>query len=290
MQHSPSIKKEFLTLTREFENVTGSVSGKHYFFDLTEKNLVKLVDKLTPLDFEIDPVIQGHYSTITSWHIDTYKSQFEPATLHYSNYQRVVNEDIGAIEQVDPLLLRDRAIRYQYMCERNESPSNLTETIANRQGVKVWVDHTAYTLGNVFESLKTLDRLPTLIVFDSWAEPKTFEVMSELAEALDQNGVTNVGVYFRMENTEEGKKFNQLVADKKYNQKLDATTQVVVVQSGKLPKFLLKNDWRPMSALAVNTRMGLRHGKVSVYAACTDLIVEYAEEPVLIDKRTIKWP
>jgi len=33
--------------------------------------------------------------------------------------------------------------------------------------------------------------------------------------------------------------------------------------------------------------MGLRHGKTSVYSNCCDLIVEYAEQPSLLEERKI---
>jgi len=86
---------------------------------------------------------------------------------------------------------------------------------------------------------------------------------------------------------EIGKEFNQLIKNKSYNNALDKDTQIAVVQSGKIPKFFLKNAWRPMSVLALDTKMGLRHGKTSVYSNCCDLIIEWADEPVMMDIRTI---
>jgi hypothetical protein len=86
-------------------------------------------------------------------------------------------------------------------------------------------------------------------------------------------------------NNQTGQKFNQLIKDNKFNHPLDNTTKIAVVQSGKIPKFFLKNTWQPMSVIALDTKMGLRHGKTSVYSNCCDLIIEWADAPVLFEKR-----
>ena len=44
-----------------------------------------------------------------------------------------------------------------------------------------------------------------------------------------------------------------------------------------------------MSVIALDTRMGLRHGKTSVYSNYSDLIVEYAETPSILEERKIEW-
>ena len=79
--------------------------------------------------------------------------------------------------------------------------------------------------------------------------------------------------------------FNTKIKDRQYNYNLSEDTRVAVVQSGKLPKFFLKSSWTPMSVIAFDTKMGLRHGKTSVYANCCDLIIEWAEKEVMFDNR-----
>ena len=91
-----------------------------------------------------------------------------------------------------------------------------------------------------------------------------------------------------MHNTECGKLFNQLIASKKYNTQLDANTKIAVVQSGKIPKFFLTNPWRPMSVIALDTHMGIRHGKTSVYAQQSDLIISYNKHSP-INEKLDKW-
>ena len=141
----------------------------------------------------------------------------------------------------------------------------------------------------VIESLINLKRLPILVVFDTLVNNKYLENLEILSESLEKNGIVdNIGIYFRLPNDEVGKQFNQLIKDKQYNYPLDNTTQVAGVMSGKLPKFFLKNAWRPMSVIALDSRMGMRHGKTAVYSNCCDLIVEWADEPSVADLKVIK--
>jgi hypothetical protein len=109
-----------------------------------------------------------------------------------------------------------------------------------------------------------------------------------LGEILEKNSIdTKVGIYFRLENNEYGKKFNQYIAEKQFNKQLNSTTEVVCVQSGKIPKFFMKTDWHPMSVIVIDAKMGFRHGKTGVYANCCDLIIEYCDQPSLSEERLL---
>jgi hypothetical protein len=285
--HSASVRKDTWDVLKNFVEVTALESNRKYALPLTEVNICKVVDAFKPRGFEISDEIAEHYNTIKSWNADEYTSQFRVDTIAAPNFRRVFDNDVGS--EPSELIVRDRSLRYQYNTDVNPSNSALTDQIAFRTDRKHWVSSEHYKLAEVFNSLKELNRLPTIVVFDNWDDEQNFEMLSMLSEAIESAGLTEVGVYFRLQNSEHGKQFNQLIAQQKYNKQLDEKTQVAVVQSGKLPKFFLKNNWQPMSAIALNTRMGLRHGKVSVFLNNTDLILEYAKEPALLDLQ-IKWP
>jgi hypothetical protein len=183
-------------------------------------------------------------------------------------------------------------MRYQYFLENPKNPGeNLVEYIANRPRTKIWVDMAQHSLLDIFESLKKLKRLPVLIVFENWDEKKSLNHLEILDQSLEKSGLDKqVGIYFRLPNSETGAEFNQLIKNKSYNHPLDQSTEIAVVQSGKIPKFFLKNNWQPMSVIALNTKMGLRHGKTSVYSNCCDLIIEWADQPTMIDSpRITAW-
>ncbi len=131
-------------------------------------------------------------------------------------------------------------------------------------------------------SLKELRRLPILVVFDSQNEKQCFEDLKNLSENLEKNDIlTDIGIYFRFDNTEDGSTFNKYVAEKKYNSRVTKDTKIVGIQNGKIPKFLMKSDWKPMSVISLNNI--LRNNKTSAYANCCDLVIAYTEkEPIIV--------
>jgi len=78
-----------------------------------------------------------------------------------------------------------------------------------------------------------------------------------------------------------------MIGEKKYNSPLDSDTQIVGVQSGKIPKFFLSNAWRPMSVIVLDNVMGMRHGKTAVYTNCCDLILEYSDTAPIVEKHIL---
>ena len=264
-------------------------NGKKYIAPLTEKNIELLVDILTPHNFEIDELIQSHYKIIKSWSKSEVEHQFLLTNIEHKNFQKAITDDLGIETSIDQHIINDRSMRYQYFIEHTKNHGeSLTEYLANRSKPRIWVDKNQSTMSEVIASVVALKRLPLLVVFDTLANNKYLENIKILSDALEENGIFDkIGVYFRLTNDDTGKQFNQYIADKSYNYQLDNATSVACVMSGKLPKFFLKNAWKPMSVIALDSRMGMRHGKTAVYSNCCDLIVEWADEQSAMDLKVI---
>jgi hypothetical protein len=286
---SSELRKIVANLSKKLDNLIISANGKINTADLTENNLVTLYETLKPLGFEIDDLIETHYATIKSWNEAEIKNQFLLTTITNTDFHKIIAADLGIQTAIDRHIINDRSVRYQYFTDRADLQENsLVEIIANRTRSKIWINKNKHTVEDVFDTLIHLKRFPVLIVFDTFVNSKHLENLKMLAEALEKNGIgEGVGVYFRLPNDESGKKFNTMIAEKKYNYRLDENLKVAVVISGKIPKFFLKNPWQPMAVIALDTKMGLRHGKTSVYTNCCDLIIEYAEEQSMLEGRKI---
>ena len=284
---SSEIRKILTNLSKNVENLTMTANGKIYTADLTEKNIAILFEALTPYGFTIDEAIETHYETIKSWSKNEVERQFLLSNIEYKNFQKAITEDLGIETPIDQSIITDRSMRYQYHLETPRNfGENLTENLANRTRPRTYVDKNQHSMVEIFNSLIQLKRLPTLVVFDTLVNNKYFDNLQILSESLEKNGIfDHIGIYFRLPNDDNGKKFNQYISEKKYNHVLDDTTKIACVQSGRLPKFFLKNAWRPMSVIALDSRMGLRHGKTAVYSNYCDLIVEWSDEPALADTR-----
>jgi hypothetical protein len=286
------IKKVLNSLAKSIEGSITVINGKNYQAELTEKNIVLLVDALAPFDFEIDEKIQNFHEIIKSWSKNSFENQFLISNIDNKNFHNTITLDLGIETAIDQNIINDRSMRYQYFLENPKNPGeNLVEYIANRPRTRLWVDMAQHSLLDIFESLKKLKRLPVLIVFENWDEKKSLNHLEILDNSLEKSGLDKrVGIYFRLPNSEIGAEFNQLIKNKSYNHPLDPSTEIAVVQSGKIPKFFLKSNWQPMSVIALNTKMGLRHGKTSVYSNCCDLIIEWADQPTMIDTpRITAW-
>jgi len=283
---SSNIRKILQGISEKIESLTTTQTHKRWQAALTENNIVHLYEALAPLEFEIDDTITGHYRTIKSWSKTEVDNQFLITNIIHPNFQKSITADLGIKTTIDQNIINDRSMRYQYRVENPKNPGeNLVEYMATRSKTKVWVDKKEHGLDEVIAGLIQLKRLPLLVVFDTVITNKYFENLEILSDALEKNNIFNrIGVYFRLANDESGKTFNQFIAEKNYNYNLTTDTQVACVSSGKLPKFFLKTAWRPMSVITLDTRMGLRHGKTAVYSNCCDLVIEYAEQPSIMEQ------
>ena len=285
ISYSSSLTKEIVNISKSVPGMTASISGKMYHADLTEKNIVTLVSRLKKLGFEIDQKIQNYYETIQAWTESEMRGRFKIDTITHANFQKQITNDLGIHTPIDQNIINDRSLRYQYFSEKSEKiPENLTETIATRITRQVWLNKNETELSDIVNSLHVLKRFPLLVIFDSNDQKKCLEELTNLSKILEKNGmVDGVGIYFRLGNDGIGKEFNQLIANKKYNSQLDTTTQLVGIASGKIPKFLLKTDWKPMSVISVGRL--LQHNKTSVYANCCDLIINWSDTQPIVEAR-----
>ena len=242
---------------------------------------------MQPLGFDIDEKLQEFYNTIKSWSKSEVENQFLLTNITHDNFQKHITADLGIHTAIDQNIINDRSMRYQYFTEKSEKiPENLTEKIAQRTSTKVWVDKNQTSLDEVVQSLIELKRFPLLVVFDTYGSEQSTATLRNFSEILEKNGITdNVGIYFRLPNNDVGKEFNQLVKDKQYNCQLTNTTLVAGVQSGKIPKFLLTTDWKPMAVISIDT--SLRNSKTAVYASSCDLIISYTEREPIYEHRVL---
>jgi hypothetical protein len=287
---SSAIRKILANLAKTTAGLIQVHPGKLFYADFTEKNIVELVDALTPHNFQIDELLKNHYNTIKSWSKIDFQNQFLITSITNQNFQKHITADLGVETAIDQNIIIDRSNRYQYFVENHEkTEENLTSLLAHRKKSKVWIDKNIFSLSDIFQALINLKRLPALVVFDNHGittSQKNLKNLEILVNSLEENNLDkNVGIYFRLPNDENGKKFNQLIAEKNYNNHLDIDTEIVGIQSGKIPKFFLTSNWKPMSIITIDS--SLRNSKTALYANCCDLIISYSDSEPIIESRTV---
>jgi len=269
--------------------ITPIVNGKEYVTTLTEKSIVELVDNLKPLGFDISDEILEYYDTICSWNAREVSEKFSLTNIADEDARTYIMNDIGVDTPINSLIIADRRLRYQYQIDNSfynevNDTHSLTEIIAKRLKTRLWIDNTKYSLTELVSSLRELNRLPILFIFDNSNIDKAFSILESISDALSVNGINDkIGIYFRLDNV-TGKQFNTFIADNNYNARMDRELKVAGITNNNLPKFFLKSEWEPMSIISLGN--GLRNSKTSVYASCCDLIITYSKDEPF---NSFKW-
>jgi len=282
---SSTTRKLLQDLTKNISNLIAVTNGRLYTAELTENNIVVLIEALTPLDFTIDEKLKSHYAIIKSWSKDTFINQFHISAITNTNFEKQITDDLGRETMLSPAIISDRSKRYQYFCENlKKIPETLSEKIASRPGNHYWVNKQDTSFGEIIQALVELKRFPILVVFDSYDTKHYLTELEKLVESLEDHGFyNNLGIYFRLPNTTEGKLFNQFISNKSLNAQVNKETVLVGIQNGKIPKFLIKNEWKPMCVVGVGTP--LRNSKTAVYSNNCDLIITYTDKEPIVETR-----
>lgn len=230
----------------------------------------------------IDPKISEIFEKIQEIRTGKNDNLFFIEHASNDNLLKKVKEEVGDIIS-NNILLEDRKIAFQYQIFdsffEKKLEKTLSEKIATRKKSTIYLSKTNYKLEQIINSLNELQRFPCLIIFDASPE-KSSKNLEILSSALEHNNLTtNVGIYFRHDNTEIGKPFNELVAQKAYNKPLNNLTDIVGITNVKIPKFLLKMKWQPKSVIVLCQTLG--SNRVNLFAEYCDLVIYYQDKKPL---------
>lgn len=252
------------------------IPNSGYGIQLTEDNILLLVDKFKDDDFVIDQKITNFYHEIAEIHENT-KNPFTVFDLENKNLKTRIEEDVGEITQDNLLLLHDRKFRYQYTVTEKITEKSLKTDIAQRDGTKVFIDSGNHSLTEVMMALKDLKRFPALVVFEGHLPSENKKYLDFLAKSLEDVGITDeVGIYFRFDKTEDVNGFNSTVAQLQYNKPLSSTTVVAGIANNKIPKFMIKTGWKPNTVITFTN--GFKNNKSYVYCSDVDLVIYWSDK------------
>jgi hypothetical protein len=284
--YNKRVKEQLSKITKEIDGFISSVSTKKFNISLTEKNVLIIVKNLKNLNFEIDQKITDFYQEITAI-LKAKENIFELSKIENKKLISNLSEDVGNTDHASTLLLEDRKIRYQYSISSKISPSGLTEKIAVRTSPKVFINKKTTELSEIVESLVNLKRLPILFVFSGHESKDSIQDLQNLSASLEKNSInSDIGIYFRFDNiTDSNKEFNETVNLLNYNSVLSPDTKIVGLANNKLPKFIMKEKWRPNSVISFTNNF--KNNKTSVYCDNVDLIIYYHDREPLGDINAI---
>ncbi len=278
----PFNKKTILDLEKianRYRNVYSHQKGTHeHYFKLHEPVILDIVETFSKKNFEID-------STLVELANEVKKLKDAPETFVPGLYnfelknlkeaaKELIAKEIGDIDLVNKIKLQDRKRRYGLAHIECNYPGNLVGHLAFRKDRDVLVDPSEWSINHVVEALIKLDRFPLLVLVD---EGKELDQVSEIYNAFKDVVPSEKQIcLFRVEN-ESKYNLNNFIQEKNFNNFLDETTEIVYILKSKLPKLLLKVDWKPLCVYSKSSARSNNY--VMMYSdEHSDLIIYHDKE------------
>jgi hypothetical protein len=263
----------------------GTAEGYHHakgthihYFEYNERNVLNLLNRFTKKDFAIDDELLEIYNKAKfindnpAEYLSGIDDNYNLININ-SKLALTIQEEVGEASVKTFTKLYDRRFRYgfNHIANLGKARNALMHEIASRKEAMHHSKPSTESTQDVLNALWELDRFPLLVVLDpTHAEEQLYTLANHYRDILDSN---EQSVLFRLEDKDSG--FNQLVKDRKLNNWVDKTTKVVYISKSKLPKLLVKNEWKPSAAFSFTSSLD-RYLNNYVSFNC-DLIV-YREE------------
>jgi hypothetical protein len=135
----------------------------------------------------------------------------------------------------------------KYLSEN--APSVLTKKISIENSTRYRLYPEDYSLEELFSAVDTFNQWPLVIVVEENDQVLSIvsKMVNELSKIIPKE---KINVFFRLKNEQpEYDKFNQFIRDNGLNNYIDSTTKVVFISRGRIPKPLLKANWKPTTAI-----------------------------------------
>ena len=280
--HTKTFTKKLDELKNKLSIPLTRIKNNVWQIPYSELDLYHLVELVKSQNFEISPEILEAHREIFEILKQENKDKIYIDIDASENLKNRVSSEVGEIVNTN-ILLEDRKIGYQYEIFHSffqkKSEKNLIEKIATRTGSQIFLSSKTHELNDIVSSLQELNRFPMLVIFDSLPE-KSEKNLKILRNSLIENNVNEgVGIYFRHNNDQNGKPFNEQISQFQYNQPLNNNTVIAGITNLKIPKFLLKLKWQPKSVLVLAQVLG--SNRVKLLTDYCDLVIHYQDKKPL---------
>jgi hypothetical protein len=273
-------KKSLIMLIEEAKPSDGyhHDKGTHeHYFTFNEINVLKLLDRFIDKDFVIDAELievyqrikeiadspQKHLSGIVNNKLVNIDPKLEP----------ILHKELGVLSDENRLKYIDRRFRYAFDLYDIPEPKSLIENIAYRKKRSYQSIPSKESMPSFLDALWNLERFPILVVLERKnAEQQLHECITFFRDILSYD---EQSVLFRNDGQDDG--FNNLIKDRKLNNWVDKNTKIVYISIDKLPKVLLKTDWKPTAALLYNSMIDRA---VDAYTGSNCDLIIYREETI----------
>jgi len=268
--------------------------GTHeHFFMLNEVNTMNAIEVFKDKSFEIDSELLKWYEDIIE--MKNNKNNYIPGIYNYqlkNLNNKAIDYMVSSLGKptVDNLsLYKDRSqslgLEYFDSYDLDQSInmlSTLSQKIVRRNKSHVLVKPSQFHINNLCESLLELNRFPLLVVLPE-SEPldDLVQIHKGLSGFIESKETT---VLFRLD-THANYEFNSYIKQHNLNSPLDKSLKIVYINNNKVPKPLIKSEWKPLTVLLMDS---VRPSSiVTNFINEADLVVHYDNEPSQMMRRVI---
>ena len=262
--------------------------NKIHYFPFSERAVYEIVSNFNESNgFDVESELGDYYKKLD--HMNNNKKDYIPGiynlklkNLHNKNLSYALST-IGEPNIDNLSQYYDQRARYGLehfdTTDIDNSLKTLTplsKRIVQRKKYKVLVNPNEFTIDNLAESMLELYRFPLLIVLN---DKDCYNELVSYQNAF--NGIIpneSCSVMFRLENNNEGIEFNQYIQRHNLNNLVDNSTKIVYISNSKLPKPLVKNEWKPSAAISTHSSYGGRGSKVDTFIDSLDLVLYYEDQ------------
>ena len=212
----------------------------HYFRHIAS-NLYNIVNTFN--NFEIDDDVIEIYNQQKQ--IIENKFDYIPYLTPDNSFKNIdIENNKSFLQNVDS------AIKYGYHVPSLHDTTNCLEEISYRNNQLIYIEK--YSLKTVLETLNTLNKYPIIALID---EDNSYEQVKEIHNSFKPYVETSKqSVLFRIESSNsKDLPLNQYIKNNELNNWVDENTKVVYIKKNKLPKILLKSNFKPSCALSLTS-------------------------------------
>jgi len=243
-----SIIIDIQSLSNKCEHYHHSKGSHEHFFSLTDLNIKKILDIFLDKEFKIDKELILRYNAIQE--IVNNKLSYIPyfdgdnlVNCHKDIHDNLIKE-INEISSENFLQVADRQLRHGYFVEC-PTPTTLAEKIAFRKEQIFHSNPNDNDLKFILSEIYNLDRFPLLVLLEEHKADTQLHAIQTFFRDLIPSEVQSV--LFRQSGSTD---FNDYVKERNLNNWVDNNTKIVYINTKKIPKILLNDDWKPITTFS----------------------------------------
>lgn len=267
--------------SKEFDKTT-----KTHFLEYTEKNVMAIVDALKDSNFDIQLEILEYYNKVKLFITDANRYMpgvynYELRNVHNKCRDYAVNL-LGHPCEKNLALYYDRrdtlGLKHfnqeQLLKSINTLQFKLSKLIAEANTALLHLPPSEFSVTDLVDALWELNRFPVLVKLKTNHEKE--DLYNFYEAAIKYVNPTDISVLFRLDSTsQQNIDFNTAIKELGLNNPLHDNTKMVFLNFNKIPKPLLKNNWKPETTILMESTRFSSEKISRLYDEFSNLIIHY---------------